>query len=467
MVIVLIKNFKELACTKIRRDLLTIIEAGIDSVIPENLMNEKIKYYPEQDVLKIGKFNIDLSQGRLFVIGAGKAAGRMALALENILSPEKIIDGYVICNSEIFKPKTIELIIAGHPNPDGRSIAGVKKIFELKDKYSITEKDTILCLLSGGGSALLCSPIPEIKLEDIQKTNKLLLASGANIQEINAVRKHLSISTGGRLGAYFAPTLVFSVIISDIIGNPLDAIASGPTAPDNTWFKDAHYVLERFGLLDQVPSSVKDYIRNNLHIEEHETPKKLDNCKNFIIGDNQIAASAMIKSAKALGYLPLIISTEVSGEPGFEARKRAHYIKIGKYIDYDALILAGETTPVVPEVHGFGGRNQHYAAASMLELKDVDYYWALASVSSDGADYLADTAGSIIDHNSYTIASEKGLDIKQFLDKYDSNSLFNALDNSLIITGNTGTNVGDLIVYLLKKQQNNNTQPPMHHAGGF
>ena len=451
MVLVIIKNFEELASTKMRRDLLTILNAGISAVLPEKLMSGVVKYDPELEILKINDFQLDLTKGRLFVIGAGKAAGRMGVFFEKLIPSDKLGGGCLICNTKEFKPELLDLYLAGHPEPDQRNITGVKKILELKEKYSITKLDTVLCLLSGGGSALLTYPVSEVVLEEMQKTNELLLSSGAEIKEINAVRKHLSQVTGGRLGLYFEPTTVISLIISDIISNPLDAIASGPTAPDSTTFHTAYEVLRKYNLLDVVPTSVRNYIGNNLENQLLETPKRLANCKNFIIGDNKIAIESMFEMAKTLGYEPLVVSTEVTGEPNYEARKRAHYIKIAKYSDYNALILAGETTPVLPKNHGLGGRNQHYVAASILEMNKLDYEWALASISTDGADYLKGIAGAVVDHRSFNIVEKKGLDIQQYIDRYNSHSLLKELGNSLVMTGDTGSNVGDLIVYLLAR----------------
>jgi hydroxypyruvate reductase/glycerate 2-kinase len=451
VIILIIKNYSELATTKLRKDTLDIINSGIESVLPENLLNSKVQFDEITGILKIEKKEFDIRNKRLFVIGFGKASIGMAQAVENILTSEKITAGVVISNESEPRLKSVKFYEGGHPVPDQNSLEGAKRILELKEKYSINENDLILCLVSGGGSALLTYPVENITLDDLRQTTELLLVGGVEITEFNTVRKHLSRVKGGRLGEFFKPAQVISLIISDIIDNPEDAIASGPTTPDHTTFQDAIDVLKKYDILSRVPASVKDYIESNIDKLEFETPNILDNCQNFIIGDNQIALDAMFDSAKTLGYEPLVVTSQLTGEPGFQAKKRAHYIKIGKYSDYDVLLLAGETTPILPEVHGTGGRNQQYTLASLIEMREFDGNWVLASVSTDGIDYLEDAAGAIIDNTSIIDAEEKGLDVEKYLKKYDSHTFFNELGSSLVVTGKTGTNIGDIIVYILKK----------------
>jgi glycerate-2-kinase len=450
VIILIIQNFSDLATTRLRKDALKIISSGIESVLPKNLLSSKIQFDETTGILKIEKNEVDIRDKRLFVIGFGKASIGMAHAVEDILPPGKITAGIVVCNESEPQLISIKVHEAGHPVPDQNSVEGAQKILRLKEEYSINKNDLILCLISGGGSALLTHPIENITLDEINKTTELLLASGADITEFNTFRKHLSRVKGGRLGEYFKPAQVISLIISDIIGNPEDAIASGPTTPDPTTYQDAFDVLKKYDLLSKVPISVRDHIESNLGNSEFETPKHLDNCQNFVIGDNHVALDAMFEAAIDLGYEPLVVTNKLSGEPNFHAKKRAHYIKIGKYSDYDVLLLAGETTPKLPEVHGVGGRNQQYALASMLEMREFDGDWVLASVSTDGADFLEDAAGAMVDNTSSGVAEERGLDVEKYLQRFDSNTLFNELGSSLVVTGKTGTNVGDLIVYILK-----------------
>ncbi|WP_455391503.1 glycerate kinase type-2 family protein [[Eubacterium] cellulosolvens] len=445
----IIKNKKELATSTQRKNLLEIIESGIEAVLPENLMRAKVKYNPEFEDLIINNEHFNLKSKRFFVIGGGKAAGTMGEALEKIIPPDKITAGILNCNSIDYKTTQIQLHEAGHPIPDERSVVGVKKMLEIRNDFSINKSDIILCLLSGGGSALLPYPVREITLEDKQKTVELLLYIGANIQELNVVRKHISKTKGGRLGKFFEPATVISIIISDVIGNDLSSIASGPTSTDDSRFQDAYNILKEYEILDKAPESVVNYISNNIGDNTNETIRDLDNCYNFIIGDNRDALEAMAEKARLLDLKPLIVTSEQTGDPNTVAQERANEILVGKYSGSNVVLLGGETTPMLPKRAGTGGRNQHLATASMVELKNYSGNWAMASVASDGADFIPGIAGAVVDNSSLSRVNDLNLDIAAYLDNFDSNTLLNSIGDSLILTGNTGTNVGDLIIYIL------------------
>ncbi|MFC1920576.1 glycerate kinase [Chloroflexota bacterium] len=445
-----IKNRGELITSPLREQVLNIIEAGIKRVLPPVIMESAVDYNPDRRLLTLNDFSFPLDNGRLFVIGGGKASGRMAETLEKIVPPEFITAGIVNCKGGDFKTGRIEMVKAGHPVPDEAGLDGVKRMLALKKEYSVNGNDLVLCLISGGGSALMPCPVEGVSLEDKQIVTELLLSSGADINEINSVRKHLSGTKGGRLGQYFAPATVVSLILSDVIGNNLDVIASGPTCPDPSTFADACGVLEKYDLLTKVPESVSAYLVKGCSGEVPETPKILGNCRNFIIGDNRMALEEMEKEAVRMGFVPYIITAEQKGATAIVARLRAGEILGGEYDKYDLLLIGGETTPKLPGNPGKGGRNQHYAAVSMIELKDYPGEWVLASVGTDGSDYLPDVAGAIVDNNTLAIANEKGIDVESYLIRYDSNTLLKAISGSLVITGNTGTNVGDVIVYALK-----------------
>ena len=445
-----IKNKSELSITPLRAQALDIIEAGIFQVLPSTVMKHTVKFDPANRILAINNENFDVSKGRLFVIGGGKASGLMAQTLEEIISPENITCGFVNCKDKDYRTSKIQIVEASHPTPDQRGVRGVEQMLALKDRYSINENDLVICLISGGGSALMPCPVDEISLKDKQEITRLLIEKGATIQEINAVRKHLSKIKGGRLGKFFSPTRVVSLIISDVIGNDLDTIASGPTVPDSTTFQDALAVLKNCDLLSKAPRRIVDYLENGFAGQKGETPKKLDNCHNFIIGDNRLALEAMISKAKEIGLKPCIVTAEQKGDPTEMAKLRVKEILNRKYNDYDVLLIGGETTPKLPDNHGKGGRNQHYAAVSMAALKDYPGEWVMAAVGTDGSDYIDGIAGAIVDINSLNTAIEKGIEIQSYLDRYDSFTLFEKIGNSLVKTGNTGTNVGDVAVYILK-----------------
>lgn len=450
-VFVIIKNYSKLATTELRKQALNIIEAGINAVLPMNLMKPIIKYNPNSKMLTIKNNDYDLSSGRLFIIGGGKAAGRMVEALESIIPPDNIEAGIVTCNANDFETRKIEIIKAGHPIPDKRGVAGVKQMLAMKDDYSIDKHDLIICLISGGGSSLMPYPVNGVSIEDKQKITDLLIKCGAEIREINIVRKHISRIKGGQLGKYFSPTPVISLIISDVVGNDLAAIASGPTTYDSATFKDSYNILKKYNLLKEAPTSITKFLEMNLNNKLINRPEQLNNCENHIIGTNQNALKAMEKSAADHGFNPTIITTQQKGNPQDIAQQRADEILTRKFGEHDVILLGGETTPDLPKNHGIGGRNQHYAAYSILAMKGYPGEWVVASVATDGVDFIPEIAGAIVDNKSLETANSKNYDIQSFIEKYDSYPLLGALGNSLIKIGDSGTNVGDIIIYILGK----------------
>ncbi len=446
----IIRNRSELVTTALRKEALDIAEAGIARILPSNMMQAAVRFDAVGRSLTVNNDTFDLSRGRLFVIGGGKAAGLMAETLEKIVGAPNITAGVVNCKTAGYKTSRIKINEAGHPIPDERGFRGVTEMLALKGKYGINENDIVLCLLSGGGSSLLPCPVPEISFEDKKNVTGLLILSGADITEINIVRKHISRIKGGRLGEFFAPARVISLIISDVIGNDLSAIASGPTYPDSSTFMQANYVLMKYTLTARAPPGVVGYLEKGWKGVYPETPKKLTNCWNYIIADSSIALNAMMDKAAGIGLKPVIVTAEQKGDTATAATVRAAEIITGKYRGYDAILLGGETTPRLPEGHGLGGRNQHYAAASIMALKSYPGQWALASIGTDGSDFLPNVAGAIVDDTTLSTAIAKKLNVRSFVDCFDSYNLLQNIGNSLIITGNTGTNVGDIIVYVLK-----------------
>ena len=444
----IIKNRPELATTGLREKVLQIVEAGIKRVLPPDIMRSAVSYDAASRTIKINNDFFSLASSRIFVIGGGKASGLMAQALESIVGAENITGGVVNCKGGHPKTQKIKIVIAGHPLPDQRGVGGVKEMLALKNRYSIGKNDLVICLISGGGSALMPHPVEGVSLGDKQKITQLLIASGAGIDKINVIRKHLSQVKGGRLGDFYSPAKVISLIISDVVGNDLATIASGPTTPDPSTFADAFNVLKRYNLISKAPKSVVGFIERGRRGEVTETPKKLSNCHNHIIGDSGLALEAMSAKARELGLNPHIITSQQTGDTATVARLRAKEVIEGRYAQNNVLLLGGETTVKLPEAAGKGGRNQHYAAVSMLAMADYPGQWVVASVGTDGSDFLPDVAGAIVDQDSFETAQAKGLDIKAYIKRYDSNPLLDSIGNSLIITGDTGTNVGDVIVYL-------------------
>ncbi len=446
----IIKNKNQLATTELRKHALEIIEAGIARVLPAAIMESAVNFEPLHRAIRVCGDTYPIPRGRLFVIGGGKASCLMAATLEKLLGPQNITGGLVICKETPPQLDRIKTIQAGHPIPDQRGVDGVERILQLKDRYGINQDDLVVCLISGGGSALMPSPVEGLSLEDKKKLTGLLLSSGAEIHEINSVRKHLSKTKGGRLGNYFSPATVISLILSDVIGNDLSTIASGPTVPDPSTYEEAYSVLKKYNLVSKAPGAAVDILKRGCQGLLEETPKVLNNCHNYIVGDNKLALEAMSRKAAELGYRPKIITAELQGDTTGVAFATAHQIIKTPVPDYDAFILGGETTIQLPESPGKGGRNQHYAAASLMAMLSYPNQWAMASAGTDGSDYLPDVAGAIVDNNSVSKIKASKIDVGDFLKRCDSNTLMHKLDDALIETGDTGTNVGDILVYLLR-----------------
>ncbi len=447
----IVKNRKELGTTKLRKIMLDLIDTSITRVLPSTIMQYAIQFDDQKKLLTINNDTYDISNGRIFVVGGGKAAGDMAITLEKILNPKNIKAGIVNCKDDNYKTKVIEIIKAGHPIPDEKGVLGMEKMFGFRAQYSITENDIILCLISGGGSALMTSTFGEVSLENKQEITDLMLKSGADIHEINIVRKHLSRIKGGNLARFFAPASVISLILSDVIGNDIDIIASGPTSIDKSTFSEAREILKKYRLLNKTPSSIRKHIDKGCIGLIGETAKHLTNTINYIIGDNWSAIEAINKRALELGLKPYIISTTQIGDNNEVAKIHANEIKEGKYNGYNVLLVGGETTQKIPLNPGKGGRNQHFTGVSMVALDGLKGNWVMASVATDGSDYIEDATGALIDNNSLDIAKKKKIDYNSYIKKHDCYNLFKKIGNSIIETGPTGTNVCDIMIYLLEQ----------------
>jgi len=445
----IIKNKQDLSTTPARRLVLNIVEAGITRVLPSNVMKSAVGFDPAKETLTLSGLVYKLNTGRVFVIGGGKASGSMADELEKILPPENITAGIVTCKSvaSLYTTRKIKIVEAGHPLPDQSGVDDVKAMLGLKSLYRINEHDLVICLISGGGSALLPCPVEGISLDEKRTTTELLIKCGADINEINVVWKHLSRTKGGRLGQHFSPATVVSLIISDVVGDRLTSIASGPTTPDDSTFSEAMAVIEKHSLTENISPGILDYLKKGVRGEIPDTPRKLDNCHNFIIGNNKLALDAMKQTAETAGKKALVLTSEQTGETGEVAANMAMQIISGKFTGYDVVLIGGETTPKVPWDTGKGGRNQHYVLTSVLAFKDFHREWTLASAGTDGSDFVQEAAGAIVDNRTLPDALNNGIDVDYYLRRYDSYTVFEKMGESLIITGDTGTNVGDVIVY--------------------
>ncbi|MEJ2636229.1 MAG: glycerate kinase [Calditrichia bacterium] len=430
-----------------------IIFSAIDAVKPEKLVRRQIALH--NNFLKIGSRQFDLSNFRkIYIVGAGKASAFMARELENILG-NHIQGGMVVVKYGHGAPcKRVKILEAGHPIVDQNSLSATEEILQIA--LLAGDDDLVLCLISGGGSAVLEALPAGISLEDLRKVSGFLLASGANIEEINTVRKHLSLVKGGQLAARIAPATCISIILSDIVGDPLEAIASGPTAPDSTTFQDALAVLRKYDAENEIPKSIIAYIQKGADGEASETLKPGDplfsKVHNIILGNNLEALHAAMKTAKGLGFHTLILSSRLQGEAREAGKVVAAVVQellaSNLPVPRPAGILLGGETTVTLKGDGKGGRNQELALAALLAMKNVKQEYAIASCGTDGTDGPTDAAGAIAGPGIWDKCRSGDINPQEYLDNNDSYHFWQK-SNGLIVTGPTGTNVMDIILALV------------------
>ena len=391
----------------------------------------------------------DITGRRVFVVGAGKASAPMAAAVEEIIGEQAPVTGSVTVRYGHGVPTRQVLIReAGHPMPDSAGVTGAQAIVELL--ADTTERDLVICVLSGGGSALLTLPAEGISLEDLQQTTDALLRCGASINELNTVRKHLDIIKGGGLARMAAPAEQVTLVLSDVVGNPLDIIASGPTVPDTSTFADAAAVMDRYALWSAIPTSVSDRLRAGTDGRIPDTPKPGDplfnDTQTVLVGSNLQSCEAVASAAAAHGFNALILTTFVEGEAREAGRVLAGLLRevdaSGHPLARPCCIVAGGETTVTVRGAGLGGRNQELALSAAFALRGVPDV-LLASVGTDGSDGLTDAAGAWVDGTTLQRAADLGLDATAALAANDSYRLFEGLGD-LIKTGPTNTNVNDL-----------------------
>jgi glycerate-2-kinase len=375
----------------------------------------------------------------------------MAQAVEDILK-DRITTGIVSVKDGHTKPtQKIAIKEASHPQLDSRSLANGKQI--LNCCQQATTEDVVLCLLSGGGSALMEVLPPEINLEDLQTTTQILMHQGADIVALNTVRKHLSLIKGGQLARWANPARVCSLILSDVAGDDLSAIASGVTVPDATTFADALHILEQFDRQQQVPINVWNYLHQGVQKLLPETPKPGDiafnRVDNLIIGRNQLAIDAAADQAQKLGYQVEILTNNLTGEAQVVALEIVRIAREKRQRGQKLCLLAGGETTVTVTGKGRGGRNQELALAAAIALAGVDGI-TLLSAATDGGDGNSDATGAIVDGSTVARAREVGINPQQMLDCNDSGSFFERLGDR-IVTGATFTNVNDLVIVLLER----------------
>ena len=436
-----------------RQTMRTIVDAALAAVEPEAAVRNHLCIADGAITAGDAVFPLD-GVDRIVVVGAGKAGVPMGRAAEAVLG-ERIETGHlVVPHGQAVDLGTIRVHEAGHPVPDDPGVAAGGAV--VGALAGLDARTLVVCLISGGGSALLVCPAAGVTLENLQETNQALLACGATIVEINTLRKHLSAVKGGQLARAAAPAPVVTLILSDVVGDPLDAIASGPTAPDTTSFDDCLAIVERYSLADALPAAVLQRLRAGAGGELEETPKPGDSLfervTNVLVANNDSAVRAAARAADELGYPSVVLSTTIEGETRDVARMHAAVARevraSGRPHAPPCCLISGGETTVTLRGDGRGGRNQEFVLAAALDIEGADGI-AVCSVGTDGIDGTTDAAGAVADGNTVTRARLAGLDPHARLENNDSNAVFAALDD-LVVTGATDTNVMDLRLLLIE-----------------
>ncbi len=432
---------------QLREDARSIFEAGVKAVDPEACVRRVVRL--EGEVLCVGDREVDLSDfPKIMVLGMGKASVAMGKAVEGILG-DRISEGWI--NTKYGHGAALERIHVhecGHPVPDEAGVRGAEAIRKLAQRADA--RTLVLCLISGGGSALSPAPAEGITLSEKQETTRLLLGCGATIHELNAIRKHLSGIKGGRLARMVAPARGIALVMSDVVGDSLDVIASGPMKADSSSFEECLDIVRKYDLETRISVSVLRRLEAGARGEIEETPKAGDPALcgvwHRIVGSNREAVSAARDRAKALGYHTLILSSQIEGETREVASVHAGIAKeiaaSGQPVLRPACVLSGGETTVTIRGDGKGGRNQEFALAGAMAIEGMRDV-VLFSAGTDGTDGPTDAAGGMVDGGTVARAFEKGLDPHDFLERNDSYAFLDQVGD-LVVTGPTGTNVMDV-----------------------
>ena len=432
----------------VRDDIVKIFHAGVKEVDAGVCIRRACVL--KGNILTIIGKEFDLEKfDKTFVVGAGKATAGMAFELENILG-DKINSGLISVKYEhTAELKYIEIIEAGHPVPDRNGNIAAEKIIRIAEKA--TKDDLMICLISGGGSALLPLPVSGISFDDKQALTRVLLLCGADIHEINIFRKNLSEIKGGGLARAGAPATIISLMISDVIGNDPGVIASGPTIPYFGEIDKCLGLIEKYNIINRIPKSVVEYLHLGLQKKGDRTSHSDQNISNFIIGDSETALLSAEKKAKSLGYHSLIYSSAIEGDTKDAAALHCNLAReiadFEKPLKKPACILSGGETTVVVSGSGLGGRNMEFALCAALGIAN-NIKITILSGGTDGTDGPTDAAGAIADSDTVNRAKKAGLDPDSYLKENNSYNFFDSL-NDLLITGPTNTNVMDLRIMLI------------------
>ena len=434
-------------------DICQVLAAVINSADAGLAINNHVSIDADQLITSNKAYDLN-EYKRLLIIGAGKAAVPMAKAIYELvgghLTSGIVItkDGYLGSSSTTLE-KQVKIYEAGHPIPDQRNLDASSQVTSLI--RNLNSDDLVICLFSGGGSSLMIMPSQGISLKNIRDTTALLLTCGATIDEINTIRKHLDDLKGGRLAKLLFPASVIAFVLSDVVGDSLDMIASGPTVADPTTYQDAWVILNKYQILDQIPSEIRSHISHGIAGIIPETLKPcdpiLDKVQNIIVGNNTQTALAAIQTAKTIGFNTKLMTTSLHGEASHVGQSLAEsaisLLTSPTYIRRPACLIAGGETTVTVKGTGIGGRNQELALGAVKNLSGGDQI-ILVSLATDGGDGPTDAAGAVATNQTYSLASAMGLYPIDYLDRNDSYHYFEPLGD-LIKIGPTLTNVNDLV----------------------
>lgn len=438
---------------RLRKDAFLIFEAGLNAASATDAVLKALIL--EGEILRIGKREYDLSSyAQMYLLGGGKASADMAIAVHEILG-DRIAAGVVsVPHGRGGKAGKIRLLEASHPEPDESGVENTEEILRVAKRAG--REDLVLCVISGGGSSLLVAPVDDISLADMVEMNRALLMCGATIKEINTIRKHVSTIKGGRLARQIYPASLVTLVISDVVGNDLESIASGPTVPDTTTFEECLKVIEKYALRGRIPDTILQHLRKGADgmVEENvkEGDEAFKNSHSVVVASNSTAVKAASAKAKKMGYGVVSLLDFVMGDTHDAVQSHVQLAKKvltkSHPVAPPACIVSGGETTVKVRGHGKGGRNQEFVLSAAAGIEGLPV--TVLSVGTDGIDGSTDAAGAICDGKTAGRARRLGLDAVSYLRNNDSYNFFAQLGD-LVMIGPTGTNVSDMHIIMVGK----------------
>ncbi len=439
-------NYKDIATTSSKKEILDIADNAIRRIQSKKIISKALKFGDNRLIVNNKEFSI--VNKRIFIIGAGKASAEMAHEAENIIGIDNITDGIVITNDTEVSPKKIKIHIADHPIPSERGLEGAKKIFDLKEKHNINENDLIIAFVSGGGSALAPYPVDGISLSDKKIIYDLFIKHAVAGFESTIIKTKISRIKGGGLARHFHPATIISLILSDDNGISGDEFtASGPFTLHSSKHTDAITVIDKYEMRNKTPESIISYLEKNTKTEEEN--ENFEHIHQFVLANNRNLIKEVVKIAEKKN-ITTIVKSNIEGEAKDVAYDFCNKIKKINFKEPILLLYGGETTVTLPKNHGTGGRNQEFVTACLKYLRDmgISRKWSLASIATDGVDFIRESAGGIISNESLEIIKKKNINIDEYLNKHDSHNLLKLI-NSNIIAHPTETNVGDIMMFYI------------------